>query len=297
MGDAQPLDFAALKRGGIMRQVEPGRFSLRLHVVAGSLDSAKLRAVAEAADRYGRGEVHLTARQGVEIPHVLHENIGDVRRALAAVGLELGACGPRVRTVTGCQGAAVCPHGLVETGELCMRIDREFAGQELPHKLKFGVSGCVNSCIKPQENDIGVMGAVEPTIRLDDCNGCMVCESVCETGALTEEDGFPRIDAAKCSLCGECIAACPTDTIAGRRGYALHLGGRIGRHPKLGERFGGLVPGMDELFRAFHALLALYRAKGRRSERFGAMLDRLDRASIESLVEGALRGASTGSAA
>jgi len=101
----------------------------------------------------------------------------------------------------------------------------------------------------------------------------------------------------KCSLCGECIAACPTDTIAGRRGYALHLGGRIGRHPKLGERFGGLVPGMDELFRAFHALLALYRAKGRRSERFGAMLDRLDRASIESLVEGALRGASTGSAA
>ncbi|MBI5543395.1 MAG: coenzyme F420 hydrogenase, partial [Deltaproteobacteria bacterium] len=131
---ADPLiDHAALKRGGLMPQVTPGLFSLRLRLVAGDLDASRLRAIADIAQRHGNGSVHLTSRQGIEIPFVPLEHIEAVRGELAAAGLELGACGPRVRTVTGCQGAAVCPHGLVETKAICEAIDRHFAGMELPH--------------------------------------------------------------------------------------------------------------------------------------------------------------------
>jgi anaerobic sulfite reductase subunit C len=283
-----PIDLAALKRGGIMRQVTPGLFSLRLHVVAGNLDSSRLKAIAEVADRHGNGTVHLTSRQGVEIPFVPQQKISAVRAELALAGLELGACGPRVRTVTGCQGAAVCPHGVIETGPLCEAIDRRFAGRELPHKLKLGVAGCSNSCLKPQENDIGIMGVTEPEVDRGTCTGCLVCQASCEQQALNVEDGFPILDPAKCSQCGDCIASCPEDSLrAGRRGYALFLGGRIGRHPKLGERYPGLFQTTEELFRVLEALIGLYRSQGRPSERFGPMLERLPRPEVSRVIESA----------
>ncbi len=280
------IDYAALKRGGIMRQVTQGLFSLRLHVVAGGLDAARLRAIAAIAEKHGNGSVHITARQGIEIPFVPHDRIDAVRRELASAGMELGACGPRVRTVTGCQGAAVCPHGLVETRELAEVIDRHYAGMELPHKLKFGVSGCRNSCLKPQENDIGLMGAAEPVVDEPTCDGCMVCATSCESEAIDSSGTLPRIDPAACTQCGNCIASCPTDSMhTGRKGWALYLGGRIGKEPKLGERFGPLLGDIPEIIRVLDTLVALYRDQGRKSERFGVMLDRLPKESVESLIE------------
>jgi dissimilatory sulfite reductase (desulfoviridin) alpha/beta subunit len=279
------LDYAALKRGGIMRQVTQGLFSLRLHVIAGNLDAKSLRAVAEIAERHGNGAVHVTSRQGIEIPFVPLEHIEAVRSELAAAGLELGACGPRVRTVTGCQGAAVCPHGLVETKAVCEAIDKHFAGLELPHKLKFGVSGCRNSCLKPQENDIGLMGVTEPTVDCQTCDGCMVCAASCESDAIDSSGAHPVIDPDACSQCGNCIASCPTDSMrAGRNGFVLYLGGRIGKSPKLGERFGPLLTEIPEVLRVLDALVALYRECGQKSERFGVMLDRLPREQVEELI-------------
>lgn len=51
-----------------MRQVQKGYFSMRLRVVGGRLSAEQLKKIYEVANKYGRGYVHLTARQGVEIP-------------------------------------------------------------------------------------------------------------------------------------------------------------------------------------------------------------------------------------
>lgn len=288
--EEEVMDFSALKRGGVMRQVEPGRFALRLHVISGDLTSEHLASIADIARHFGRGEVHLTARQGVEIPHVSQHDLARAKAALASAGLELGACGPRVRTVTGCQGSRVCPHGLVETRSVCAAIDSAFAGLELPHKLKFGVSGCPNSCLKPQENDIGVMGVVEPRFDPELCSHCMVCTTVCETGGVIDGDGEPALVLADCNGCGDCIASCPGDALQiARRGYGLYLGGRVGRHPKLGERYPGMIPDVDSLLKVLHALVDLFRSRGRGGERFGRMLDRIDPAEVKQAIEGALR--------
>ena len=67
---AQKVDYAALKKGGYMRQKQKGYGSLRLAVVGGNLTAENIKTVAEVAEKYGRGYVHMTSRQGIEIPFI-----------------------------------------------------------------------------------------------------------------------------------------------------------------------------------------------------------------------------------
>ena len=64
------VDYATLKKGGFMRQKQKNNFSLRLACVGGALTAENLKKIAEVAEKYGDGYVHLTSRQGVEIPFI-----------------------------------------------------------------------------------------------------------------------------------------------------------------------------------------------------------------------------------
>ena len=101
------VDYATLKKGGFMRQKQKNNFSLRLACVGGTLTAENLKKIAEVAEKYGDGYVHLTSRQGVEIPFIKLDDIDDVKDDLAKGGCKPGVCGPRVRTVTACQGKDV----------------------------------------------------------------------------------------------------------------------------------------------------------------------------------------------
>ena len=72
-------DYAALKKGGFMRQKQKNNFSLRIRVVGGHLDAQQLAKVAEVSEKYGEGYVHLTSRQGVEIPFIKLDQIDEVK--------------------------------------------------------------------------------------------------------------------------------------------------------------------------------------------------------------------------
>ena len=92
---AQKVDYAALKKGGYMRQKQKGYGSLRLAVVGGNLTAENIKTVAEVAEKYGRGYVHMTSRQGIEIPFIKVEELAEVKEALAKGGVGTGVCGPR----------------------------------------------------------------------------------------------------------------------------------------------------------------------------------------------------------
>lgn len=86
---AQKVDYAALKKGGYMRQEQKGYGSLRLAVVGGNLTAENIKTVAEVAEKYGRGYVHMTSRQGIEIPFIKVEELAEVKEALAKGGMNI----------------------------------------------------------------------------------------------------------------------------------------------------------------------------------------------------------------
>ena len=115
-------DYAALKAGGFMRQKQKDMFSMRLRVVGGTVTVQQLKAIAEAAEKYGHSYVHLTSRQGLEIPFIRLEDIEEVKDCLARSDVEPGVCGPRVRTVTACQGGRCCPSGCIDALEIAEEL-------------------------------------------------------------------------------------------------------------------------------------------------------------------------------
>ncbi len=281
-------DYKELKKGGMMRQREPGLFSVRLHVVGGRLDASQLQAIRDAAERFGRGTVHLTSRQGVEIPFARAESLAALKEFLAPSGLGVGVCGPTVRTVTACQGCAVCPSGVIDSPALAEALDREFYGKPVPHKFKMGVSGCANNCIKAEENDVGIKGWIEPRWSSDPCTRCRLCEAVCPSNAVRIPDGRGAevVDPAGCVGCGDCIAVCPTGAMAeATRGCRVFVGGKFGRMPFLGRRILGVLRTPEEILAAVRAIVAFFREHGRPKERFGDTVQRTGFRALEDALK------------
>jgi dissimilatory sulfite reductase (desulfoviridin) alpha/beta subunit len=281
-------DYKELKKGGMMRQAEAGLFSVRLHVVGGRLTTTQLRAIQEAADRFGRGEIHLTSRQGVEIPNVPQDALTAVKRFLAPSGVGVGVAGPTARTVTACQGCRVCPRGVIDSPELAKAVDRELYGKPAPHKFKVGISGCVNNCLKAEENDVGIKGWIEPRWEAPACTFCGDCQAVCPAKAIsTSGDGGALIvDPKLCIGCGDCITSCPTGSMREKsRGYRIFAGGKFGRRPSLGRRILGVLQTKEEAMAAILAVLDFFREHGKPRERFGDTLQWTGLPALESFVK------------
>lgn len=269
------VDYKALKNGGFMRQVQKNNFSLRLKVVGGNLTADQLVTIAEISRTYGDGQVHLTSRQGVEIPFIRLENVEEVKQKLLDGGVYTGVCGPRVRTVTACQGSAICPSGCIDTYPLAVALSERYFGRELPHKFKFGVTGCMNNCLKAEENDVGVKGGYSIAWLPDACTLCGVCLKACREDALTQEDSKIVLDAQKCNNCGRCVKSCPFDAWKGEPAYIVSFGGTFGNRIARGEQILPILTSQDEVFRAADAALSFFDKYASPGERFRTAIERV----------------------
>ena len=162
---ATPEEIKALKGRGWLLNKGTDTFSARVITTSGKVSAEQMQALAAAARQHGNGTVTLTVRQTIEVPGIPRTSIEAFEATLEAVGLSVGGTGPRVRPVVSCKGT-VCPRGLIDTFALSERIHKTFYvgwhGVTLPGKFKIGVGGCPNNCIKPNLNDIGIVGAVLP---------------------------------------------------------------------------------------------------------------------------------------
>ena len=268
-------DYAVLKKGGFMRQKQKNNFSLRLRVVGGNLTAKQLAKIAEVSDKFGDGYVHLTSRQSVEIPFIKLDDIDEVKAALAEGDVEPGVCGPRVRTITACQGAAICPSGCIDTYALAKELDDRYFAKELPHKFKFGITGCQNNCLKAEENDVGIKGAMTVSWKEDACIQCGVCEKACRTGAITIQDGKVSVEESKCNYCGRCAKACPTDAWDTQTGYLVSFGGLFGNRIHKGEELLPVITSEETLFRVTDAAIQFFDDHANPSERFQYTIERV----------------------
>ncbi len=269
------VDYAALKAGGYMRQKQKNKGSLRLAVVGGNMTAEQIATVAEVAKKYGQGYVHMTSRQGIEIPFIDVNDLAKVKEELEAGGVKTGVCGPRVRTVTACQGSEICPSGCIDTLEVAKELDARYFGRELPHKFKFGVTGCQNNCLKAEENDIGIKGGMTVEYKEDACISCGVCVKACREEALSMEDGVVKIDNDKCNHCARCVKSCPTDAWEGTPGYILSFAGTFGNKIHKGEEMLPIIRDKETLFRVTDAAIDYFDENANKSERFRKTIERL----------------------
>lgn len=268
-------DYATLKKGGFMRQKQKNNFSLRLRVVGGNLSAKQLAKIAEVADRFGDGHVHLTSRQSVEIPFIKLDDIDSVKAALAEGDVEPGVCGPRVRTITACQGESICPSGCIDTYALAKELDDRYFARELPHKFKFGITGCRNNCLKSEENDVGIKGGIKVTWRESDCISCGVCVKACRSGAISMDNGKISVDNDKCNFCGRCCKSCPTNAWDETHGYIVSFGGLFGNSINKGETVIPFIEDHDKLLEICDAAIQFFAENANAGERFKFTIDRV----------------------
>lgn len=266
-----------LKTMGFMRQVQKDRFSMRLKVVGGQIGAEQLKKVYEIAQVYGEGYIHLTSRQGIEIPFIKSEDIVAVKCELGKAGLEPGSSGPRVRAVTACQGSAICPSGLIDTTALANELDKRYFAKDLPHKFKIGVTGCRNNCLKAEENDLGIKGGIQPTWVKTNCNFCGLCEAVCPGKAIKVDKGNQNLVFAQnnCINCGKCVKSCPLGAWHGKSGFLIYFGGTLGNQIATGKQYLPLIFEETELFRLIDATLAFFAEYGNPRERFRQTIERV----------------------
>ncbi|NLI91500.1 MAG: 4Fe-4S binding protein [Peptococcaceae bacterium] len=270
------VDYKELKKGGFMRQVQKDRFSLRLRIVGGQIRAEQLQKVTEIAEKYGQGYIHMTSRQGIEIPFVKLQDIDAVKKELSEVGLQPGACGPRVRTITACQGENICPSGLIDTTSLAKELDNRYFARELPHKFKIGVTGCCNNCLKAEENDLGIKGGLKPAWQADVCNYCGLCQAVCPVKAIEIVSGDTvSLNETQCNYCGKCVKACPVEAWKGEKGFILSFGGLFGNRIAVGKQILPIVSSKESLYKVIDLTLAFFQKYGKQSERFRNTLDRV----------------------
>ena len=277
-------DYATLKKGGFMRQRQKDHFSLRLSVVGGQVSAEQLVAITEVANKYGHGYIHLTSRQGIEIPFIKLEDIDKVKEDLAKGGAKPGVCGPRVRTITACQGSSVCTNGCIETQELANELNDRYFGRELPHKFKFGVTGCQNNCLKAEENDIGIKGGLHVKWKEEDCISCDLCAKTCREGAISIKDGKVILTEDKCNNCGRCALSCPSDAWETTPGYLITFGGLFGNTINKGTPIVPFIEDKKKLFAVCDAAIQFFADNANAGERFKFTIDRVGKEKLEKVV-------------
>ena len=265
-------------------------FNVRVITRNGKITSDEHRAIAEAADRFGSGEAAMTTRLSIEIQGVKYDNIDPLIEFLASHGLETGGTGALVRPVVSCKGTT-CRFGLIETYELSEKIhERFYKGYHnvpLPHKFKIAVGGCPNNCVKPDLNDLGIIGQRVLAHDLEKCRGCKKCqvEIACPIGAAKLVDGKLAVDTDACNHCGRCKGACPfgvTSTYINC--YKICLGGRWGKRTAQGRPLSKLFKSEEEVLEVIERTINFYREEGKPGERFADTINRLGFEYVESKI-------------
>ena len=271
-----------LKGLGCLRDKRfPDVFNVRVITRNGKLTSEKHMAVAEAAKKFGSGEVTMTTRLTLEIQGVHYGDVDPLIHFLAERDLQTGGTGSKVRPVVSCKGTT-CQYGLCDTFHLSERLHEQFyEGYHditLPHKFKIAVGGCPNNCVKPDLNDIGIIGQKVPAFQTEKCRGCKVCvvEKSCPVQAAAMSDGVIGIRETDCNNCGRCAKKCPfgvTDKYT--TAYKICLGGRWGKKTAHGRPMSKLLYNEQDVVDMVENAILFYRAEGKTGERFADTIARL----------------------
>jgi dissimilatory sulfite reductase (desulfoviridin) alpha/beta subunit len=229
-------DLGIHMKGGVITERDPEYCTIRLRIPAGVVSLRQIRGIADVAERHGADSVHLTTRQTIEIPHMPPSGLDSLSGDLSANGTPIGSERDEVVNVIACPGLERCIFANIDSISLAKEIDARLFGKEMPVKMRISISGCPNACTSPMLNEIGIIGQIRPVRVPGMCTGCGTCMEFCKEEAIAIRQGVSVLDSSHCVECGTCIRSCPYDLLkASGEHYLITVGGRRGRHPKIGR--------------------------------------------------------------
>jgi len=135
-----------------------GTYSVVPRMWGGVTTPDELRAIADAADKYGVPMVKVTGGQRIDLLGVKKEDLPAMWADLNEAGMVSGhAYSKGLRTVKTCVGSEFCRFGTQDSTGLGIRLEKLLWGSWTPHKVKLGVSGCPRNCAEATVKDVGII--------------------------------------------------------------------------------------------------------------------------------------------
>lgn len=128
--------------------------SVILHSLFSEFSMEQLKGIMDLAERYnGKFRVVVT---GIQIYDIEKEDKPAILAALpeGVYPVKHNA----VNSVVACRGTNGCSHAFMQTIPLGKAIDTNYFGEEMPNKIRIGISGCTRCCAESMIKDVGVYG-------------------------------------------------------------------------------------------------------------------------------------------
>ncbi len=282
-------DYGIHTKGGVITESNSDFCTIRVRMPAGILTIKKMHGIAEIAQKYGE-DVHLTTRQTIEIPHVPVTDLDEIAAALQKNGTPIGSERDEIVNIVACPGTDRCKFANIDSISLAKRLDERLFGRNMPVKMRISISACPYACTSPILNEIGVIGRIEPLRTPGLCTGCGTCVEYCKECAISIINGVSVLNDENCVKCGVCIHSCPYSLLKEQnRHYLITVGGRRGRHPRLGRELME-VESEDEVIEVIERIVYWVYRRAWSGRLLSDQLDELDFEKFREEIKSEIKG-------
>lgn len=141
-------------RGAILQR-DKRSYAIVPRTPLGMVTPAVLENIAQVARAHDIPLIKITSAQRMAL---LGLDADEVETIWEELGMEVGpASEVCVHYVQACPGTTWCKYGKRDSLELGGRLEAMYVGEEMPAKVKFGVSGCALCCAESYVRDVGLI--------------------------------------------------------------------------------------------------------------------------------------------
>ncbi len=153
--------FELWKRTNIVPQKQAGFVAIGIKVLLGDFYTDKARSLADLVQKYAAGELRLSLRQNILIPHIKEEFVPFFYLELEKLGFVEAGYNTAL-DITACPGTDTCNLGIASSTGIAEELERIIKA-DYPQYISnsdvvIKISGCMNACGQHNMANIGFQG-------------------------------------------------------------------------------------------------------------------------------------------